>query len=79
MARKITTTRIGYSSYIVKSDAGEVEVRRYTKTEGSSFSGWIARAQWTDYLYTDPTTKADAMAEAHGMLQDREAELAKEE
>lgn len=55
----------------------EVEVIQYTKEDGAVEPYWLARALWTNNLYTDPLpTKAAAMRQAEFMLDDRKKEIA---
>lgn len=61
-----TTTRISAGLYEVRAGARAVEI---SKQEFSDGPGWVARAQWDRYMYSDPLpTKRDAVAVALEML-----------
>lgn len=70
----IKVTRYAFGGYTVTDGVRKVDVYHFTKRDGAHFNGWIARADWDNYLVTDPMwTKREAVEQARGMLEDRAA------
>lgn len=56
--------------YIVSDGENTVDVTYFCPQEGASFYGWVAKAQWSCYVYSDPIyTKREAVECAKGMIE----------
>lgn len=65
----ITVTRIAPGCYRVRAGDRIVAIDRFSRRECATFDGWIARAEWDNYLLTDPLpTYRAAKGEAIKML-----------
>ena len=59
----------GYKVSLANDSGRVVDVQEFRRSEGASFTGWVARAEWSNSLYSDPcSTKRDAMRSAETFL-----------
>jgi hypothetical protein len=69
MTLKARTKREGFGSYTVTACGLMVTISSFSRREGAAFDGWIARAEWDSFLYTDPLpTKRAAVVNAIAMI-----------
>ena len=71
MTAQLKTTKLcrGYYRVSVKGSNRTVTIDHATKAEGFDFEGWIARADWSNNIYSDPClTKAEALESARIFL-----------
>ncbi len=62
-----------YTVYDLSDPVLKVDVCYFSKKwDDANFTGWVARAEWTNDTYTDPLpTKREAVEEAKAMITDR--------
>lgn len=71
-----TITRACPGLYYVSDGDNCVTVTQFTTREGATFNGWVAAADWSRSLLTDPLpTYREARSQALLMLVEREREL----
>jgi hypothetical protein len=62
MTGKGWTATGNYRAARIVRDDGQAEARRFYKSEGAAFSGWIVSSTSDSYSYSDPIpTKAEAI------------------
>lgn len=66
----ITVKKYCAGLYIVSDGVATVDVTYFCPQDGASFYGWVAKAQWSCHVYSDPIyTKREAVECAKGMIE----------
>lgn len=65
----MNVTKICAGCYEAHANGRRVQIAKFEKRDGATFTGWIARAAWDNYFMTDPLPRyRDARREAERML-----------
>lgn len=66
----ITVKKYCAGLYLVSDDNVKVDVTYFCPQEGASFYGWVAKADWSCHVYSDPYyTKREAVEGAKRMIE----------